>query len=519
MKKYVAYVASPMQTFAVKSAILRIQGKPLKLESALTEGFEVKHAFLGETTLEVHLLSDLESLAPFLRQSPVDLLVYDERGEDAVQALIALAKIRSDFQSLAELWGPDFLFPMSRVVAILAGDNQKSQAHRAFELGRVQVRDVCVAPKNTVVVLKWMHRLLTEKIDQRSRIGVALSGGGVEGFLYQLGVMYALERALDGKSIHAASVFSGVSSGSICAAVLAAKIPLIEVIKAVHKKSDLLPPLNSSTVFDLASREILSRFAAESLVFPGFSPKDWVRQTLRKIPTGFFKGEELRKYFKRCFEIVGNNDEFRSLDSELFIGATDQDTFEHVVFGKDPWLHIPISDAIRASTALPPVYLPAQIQGRWFVDGQITRTCNLELVVESGCSLVLIIDPVKPLATLIPGSVDKMGGIHATIQAVKALVYTRFHNTLMHLTERYPNTDFIVFQPDEEVAQLMAGSPMRYKIRTQLVEFSYRQTMRQLRDRHHVYAAKFGKFGVTLRPKKLLSELEHQDRQLFESLN
>ncbi len=345
-----------------------------------------------------------------------------------------------------------------------------------------------------------------------------MSGGGLEGFLYQLGVLYALERSIHGRTIHDANVYSGVSSGSIGSALVASNVPLIEVIKAMHGKSEMIQPFTSATIFDLAGSSILSRVLRESISWTSLDPVKWIKQTLKAIPTGFFKGEALRQYIRHCVDAAGGKDSFEGLKTELYIGGTDMDTFEHVVFGQEPWRNVPISEAIYASCALPLVFEPSQINGRWFIDGQITKTCNLELVVERGCDLVFIIDPLKPLGTLIPGSVDKKGGYYALLQSVKALVYTRFHSVLSHLTERYPETDFIVFQPDEEVAQLMAGSPMRYRIRTQVIHMAYQQTMRQLRERHKVYRAKLQKYGMTLIPTDQLKEIEQQDGAFFDNL-
>jgi hypothetical protein len=119
---------------------------------------------------------------------------------------------------------------------------------------------------------------------------------------------------------------------------------------------------------------------------------------------------------------------------------------------------------------------------------------------------------------MIPGSVDKKGGYYALVQTIKALVYTRFHSVLSHLTERYPDTDFIVFQPDEEVAQLMAGSPMRYRIRTQVIHMAYKQTIRQLRERHKVYTAKLLKYGMHLASLEKIKDIERDDGAIFNSL-
>jgi predicted acylesterase/phospholipase RssA len=528
--KHIAFVSSIAQSEAARRAISRVKGKAIDDKSTIGQGWDIQHPMLKDTTLRVYLLTNLNAVTPHLRQNPVDLLVYDERGEEGIEAQEALEIIQKDVKSFADLWGPDFLFPTSRIVAILdgskdgsKGSNKKrskhpSQANRALELGRYNVRDVCVAPENTITVLKWLYSLVTSDSGKTLKVGVALSGGGLEGFLYQLGVIYALERAFKGRKIGDAEMFSGVSSGSIGATMIAASISIKEVIKGMHGKSDIIEPFTSSTVFDLASGSIIKRALKETVTWNGLDPVKWAKQTLRAIPTGFFKGDSLRAYIRHCLETTKCDDSFSGLKKELFIGTTDMDSFEHIVCGKPPWDDIPISEAIYASCALPLFFVPSQMKGRWFIDGQITKTCNLELLVQKGCDLVFIIDPVKPLGGLVPGTVDKKGGYYALIQTVKALVYTRFHAVLSHLTERFPKTDFIVFQPDEEVAQMMAGSPMRYKIRTQVIHMAYQQTVRQLRERHRVYAAKLQKYGMNLLSLENLKTIELEDEAFFREI-
>jgi predicted acylesterase/phospholipase RssA len=520
--KHLTYVCSPQQQAAVLRAIVRLKGAPLDEKTSIGLGWEIKHSLLHDMTLRIHLLTNLTAITPHLRQNPVDLLVYDERGQDATEAGQALQQIRKDVKSFAELWGPDFLFPVSRIAIILDGKKAKglhrSQTARAFELGRYNVRDVCVNPERTIVVLKWLHQLLTAHTMARPRVGVAMSGGGLEGFLYQLGVTYAIEQSLTGRKLRDADVFSGVSSGSIGTTLLATKVPIVEIIKSMHGQSTMIEPFTSATVFDLAGGSILSRLVRESVSWNGLDPSKWIKQTLKAIPIGFFRGDGFREYARMCLKAANVEDHFKAVEKELYIGTTDMDTFEHVVLGQPPWDQIPLSEAIYASCALPLVFIPSKLGGRWFIDGQITKTCNLELVVERGCDLIFIIDPVKPLGSLIPGSVDKRGGYYALIQTVKALVYTRFHSVLSHLTERYHGTDFIVFQPDEEVAQIMSGSPMRYRIRTQIIAMAYQQTMRQLRERHKVYRAKLEKYGMHLLSVEDLKEREKQDLTFFESL-
>src|SRR5690606_12679282 len=145
------------------------------------DSFLLEHKLLDPLKLSIHVITDLDAITPHLRTNPVDILVYDERN-GGMEARMALSKIRDDVASFAELWGPDFLFPMSRVVAILSTEG--NEAHRAFELGRVQVRDVCVNPRNTAGLLRWLHGILMHGVMRKDKVGMALSGGGLEGFLY-----------------------------------------------------------------------------------------------------------------------------------------------------------------------------------------------------------------------------------------------------------------------------------------------------------------------------------------------
>lgn len=512
MLHHILYVASPEQMNRSRYALQRMEAQRLDEVSSIAEAYRLENPVLDKLVLNIHMLSDLDAITPHLRQLPVDLLIYDERC-NGVEARAALAKIRDDVAQFAHHWGPDFLFPMSRVVTIL--EREANDAQRAFELGRIQVRDVCVAPKNTAALLRFLKQVLTHGIIREERVGMALSGGGLEGFLYQMGVLHALHTALLGRPLSRFDCYSGISSGSICASLLSAGVPTAEVIRALYGKSDILDPVKGALFYDLAAGDIAKRLVKESISWAGLDPSKWLQKGLQAVPTGLFKGDELKNYFKRAIQAYGHRDAFDSLEAELYIGATDQDTFEHITFGKGQWANYPITDALRASCALPPFFTPAQVGGRWFIDGQVTKTANLELLVERGCRLIFIVDPLKPLATVVPGSVDKRGGVYALIQTIKALVHTRFQQTLTHLTERYPDVDFLVFQPDEECAHIMAGSPMRYRIRTKIVTLAYRHTLRQLRERQHLYRAKLSRFGFELRPADELKELEKHFSDTF----
>ena len=119
MLHHLLYVASPQQIKQTKTALTRIGAKILGSPSDVAESYLLEHALLDKLILNIHLVSNLDAITPHLRRNPVDLLIYDERM-DGIEARAALRQIRDDMVAFAALWGPDFLFPMSRVVAILA---------------------------------------------------------------------------------------------------------------------------------------------------------------------------------------------------------------------------------------------------------------------------------------------------------------------------------------------------------------------------------------------------------------
>lgn len=515
MLQHLLYVASPGQIAEIREALSRLGAQVQNSDVPTSERYLLAHRMLDSMQLSISLLDNLGGVTAHLRQYPVDLLIYDERGgSDAIEAL---PKIRDDVLAFAQLWGPDFLFPMSRLVVILG--KHQNEAKLAFSLGQFRVRDVLVGPGNAGQIIRWLRDILKRGVMRENKVGVAFSGGGLDGFLHHLGSLLALEVALAGRKLADADAFSGISSGAIAAGLHANGVPIKEIIRAIYGTSQVFEPVKSGTLFELAGKDIAQRLLTETLSWAGFDPSKWVKKFFRSVPTGIFRGESIEKFVREAIEKMGKSNDFRELEKILLVGATDQDSFKHTIFGSGFVDTVPISQSIAASCSFPPIFTPVSIDGRYYMDGQVTKTCNPDALVALGCRLVFILDPVQPLATQVPGSVDKQGGVYSLIQVIKALVYTRFHNSIMHLTERYPDVDFIILQPDENTAELMAGSPMRYRLRKEIIEAAFRGTLRRLRERHHVYSTILSKYGFEISPRKELLDLERKYHEFPESLD
>jgi predicted acylesterase/phospholipase RssA len=153
---------------------------------------------------------------------------------------------------------------------------------------------------------------------------------------------------------------------------------------------------------------------------------------------------------------------------------------------------------VRASTALTPFFTPAKIRGRFFVDGQYTRTSNFHFAIERGAKLVIIVDPLVPVRVDLPGYVRKKGGVFAGLQALKAVVHTRFMRSFQQVATTHPHVDFVLFTPEGNDMRVMSGSPIKYSIRTEILNLSYRSAVRKIQRDFEVLHGMFEKHGFLL---------------------
>src|SRR5213076_2749853 len=114
------------------------------------------------------------------------------------------------------------------------------------------------------------------------------------------------------------------------------------------------------------------------------------------LPSGLYSGSGIEKYVRTVLNDPDRSDDFRMLENELYIAATDLDTCERIVFGAEDWDDVPISTAVRASTALPMVYKPVRVRERELMDGGIVSTTNVDIAVEAGAKFIIVVNPLVP---------------------------------------------------------------------------------------------------------------------------
>ena len=399
----------------------------------------------------------------------------------------------------------EFHYPSRRILVVLS--QAEHTQDRLFQLGLSNVRGVMIEPSRSVELFLFATKQLHEFRSNQTKSSICISGGGLEGYIYAVGVVQALDDCFLEKDCTDFDIFCGVSSGAILASCLAGGIQTGDVVKQLYKRQGRLEPLSISVIFDVAGAEIVRRIIGVLRSVSTLDPAEVVIRLQRLVPVGFFKGEKLKAFIERQLSRMGITDNISALKKELYISATDQDTGEHVVFGMEPWKDIRISQAVRASTALPPFFLPERINGHWFTDGQLTSSSDFNTAIRLGAGLVVLIDPMVAYSSNSPGAVIKYGGYFTAVQAIKSLVQSRATSMLKHSMDLNPDVDFVVIQPTDEVMEAMAGNPMRYRIRTELAELGYKGTLGQILQNYDSLAHKFAKAGFEIKSRDEIEAL------------
>lgn len=101
-----------------------------------------------------------------------------------------------------------------------------------------------------------------------------------------------------------------------------------------------------------------------------------------------FLDRPLRAYSERVLPTK----EWSELELPLQVNAVDLETGEMEWFGVDARTDVPILDACYASAALPVLFPPAEIGGRYFVDGGTADALPLARAEHLGASTIIAID-------------------------------------------------------------------------------------------------------------------------------
>ncbi len=237
------------------------------------------------------------------------------------------------------------------------------------------------------------------------------------------------------------------------------------------------------------------------------------------LPSGLYSGQGIDDYIAGVFRDSGRSNDFRQLDVELYLTATDLDTTERIVFGEPGWQDVPISKAAQCSTTLPIVYKPVELKGRQLVDGGIRSTTNVDIAVEAGAKFIIVVNPLVPyvndfestIPTVFGNRVRRvadMGMPAIANQVFRLIAHDRLHRAVEMWQEKYPGVDIILLEP-EPTDELMFGTPiMDYSRRLQIARHGFESVTAALAREYETYAEIASRHGLEISERRVRSVVE-----------
>ena len=369
------------------------------------------------------------------------------------------------------------------------------------------------------------------------KTALVLGGGGFTGGVYEIGALRALDLLAVNSTVNEFDVYVGTSAGSFVASMTANGVTPEEMMRVLNKAlpspiddpklRTLLRPNYRAWVSRMALlplravgtlRHVAANFGEVSMV-------DVAMGIAEGLPTGVYNNRGLERYMAEVLADPDRTNDFRELEQELLLTATDVDTCERLVLGRDEFEDVPISRAVAASTALPMVYEPVELRGRHLMDGGIASTTNVDVAVEAGAKFIIVVNPLVPYVndfkTKIPtmfGSrvrrVADMGLPGIGNQAFRLMAHARLQLAVESWQQRFPDVDIILIEPEPDDELMFGTSILDYSARLTIAKHGFESVTHKLARDYKRYKEVAARHGIEIsarRVKKVIDTVEESE--------
>ncbi len=331
-------------------------------------------------------------------------------------------------------------------------------------------------------------------------------------------------------------IYVGTSAGAFVSSLVANGVTPEEMMRVLNPR--LPSPLRDIDLGTLL-RPNLRGFASSGITFPfkvagllrelaqnlgEVSAVDLATGLAAALPSGLYSGKGIERYVEEVLSDPDRSNDFRMLEAELYLTATDLDTTERIILGEGEWADVPISEAVAASGALPGIYEPVEINGREFIDGGILSTTNVDVAIERGAKFVVVINPLVPyvndFSKSIPtftGSrarrVSDMGVVAIANQTFRLLSHDRLHRAVEIWEERYPGVDIILIEPELDDELMFGTSILDYSARLQIAKHGFESVTMKLARDYERYKSVAERHGIEISARRVRHVLDQVERE------
>lgn len=279
-----------------------------------------------------------------------------------------------------------------------------------------------------------------------SSVGIVLGGGGITGASYEIAALMALRMAT-GFDPNASEVVVGTSAGSFVTALLR------------HDRLGLdCLVWPGDTRADVAERVARHVFVRDSGVKIGPWLRHGVLRSLRRPGLTMLLGSPARYssggLASWVREEIGPHASGGWPDRPTVITAFDVADGSRVAFGTESAPDVGMADAVAASSAIPLLFRPWEIDGRMYVDGGVSSGTHADLVLGSSQPLDLVI-VLAPMA-----SEEDREGAWFHERVFDRVGRTALGEEIRHIHDAWPDTDLLVLRPSPHALAAMRPNPM-----------------------------------------------------------
>jgi NTE family protein len=328
-----------------------------------------------------------------------------------------------------------------------------------------------------------------------AKIALCLGGGGTTGAMYQIGVLAALEDAVEGLEVNGFDCYVAASSGTSVAVALAGGRSIQRIYRAILDPADDYFPLERKHLLktDLGEwrRTIVSgaaalRQGASSLVARAPTSPAALWEELDRfndsLPAGFFSLDAYERFFEDFLVRREVPNTFSAMPRPLRILAHDLDSGEEALFGGPGFSHVPVTRACIASMALPPLFSPVRIGSRHYIDAGSAQVKAIDIAVAQGADVVVVVNPMVPIvAQDVPtghgprSSLRDKGMLWVLSQSMRISVHKLMREACDRIT-RSGKADVVLIEPEPTDAILFMHNPASFSARRAILEYAYRST-------------------------------------------
>ncbi len=360
---------------------------------------------------------------------------------------------------------------------------------------------------------------------QGPRVALALAGGAPEGAIYEIGALRALDEACDGLDLNHLFLYVGVSAGGFITACLANDLTTAQMCRAIVADEPGEHPFHPETFLTPSVSQwrrglrAVPRLLGEALVEYARRRADLtLLESLTRLgqalPVAVFDNEPIRAYAEKIFKLKSRTDDFRQLGKRLVIVAADLDSGQAVRFGEGGMDHVPISRAVQATTALPGLYPPVEIEGRHIVDGILLKTLHASVALEAGAGLVICINPIVSVDTvhavergyMQAGNLVERGLPTVLSQTLRTIVHSRLEVGMAAYATKYGDADVLLLEPERDDYLMAFTNIFGFSERRAVCEHAYRSTRRHLLAHYDEISERLARHGIVLRRDVLAEE-------------